>query len=154
MQSVSSGTLIRCFLPKYKRLSRMCLRICPPIFNLVPSDLLKRFRIRKAVTKNQKKNWCIFHQRKLQFIFASCVVYVYIIISIQRYIYKCKYKTHMQKQADSVVQVQTHSLTSDFGSSTRGERHNSYNAFVIMLCWPQCSAHLMVFKISVSRDPK
>ena len=37
----------------------------------------------------------------------------------------------------------------DFGSSTRGERHNSYIAN-----YPQCTAHLMMFKISVGRDPK
>ena len=34
----------------------------------------------------------------------------------------------IQIQVDSVVQVQTVLLISDFGSSTRGERHNSYYA--------------------------
>ena len=40
-------------------------------------------------------------------------------------------------------------LTSDFGSSTWRDRHNSYYAN-----HPQCVAHLVVFKISVGRDPK
>ena len=40
-------------------------------------------------------------------------------------------------------------LISDFGSSTREERHNSYCAN-----HPQRAAHLVVFEISVSRDPK
>ena len=34
-------------------------------------------------------------------------------------------------------------------SSTRGERHNSYNAN-----HPQREVHLVMFKISVGRDPK
>ena len=50
---------------------------------------------------------------------------------------------------DSVVQVRTHLLVSDFGSSTRGERHNSYYAN-----HPQVSARLAMSKISVGRDPK
>ena len=47
-------------------------------------------------------------------------------------------------------------LTSNFISSTRGERHNSEKFFVIILYLPQpkCSAHLVVFKISVCRDLK
>ena len=54
---------------------------------------------------------------------------------------------------DSVVQVRTHILTSDFGSSTRGERHNTYYADHTI--WPhQRAAHLAKFKISVGRDPK
>ena len=40
-------------------------------------------------------------------------------------------------------------LISDFGSSTRGERHNSYYAD-----HPQCAVHHVIFKISVCRDPK
>ena len=36
----------------------------------------------------------------------------------------------MQIQADSILQVWTHSLTSDFSSSIRGERHNSLKSFV------------------------
>ena len=40
-------------------------------------------------------------------------------------------------------------LISDFGSSTRGERHSSY-----LLTQSQRTAHLVVFKISVCRDPK
>ena len=52
-----------------------------------------------------------------------CIPTIMIIImrSIQRYkhIYKCK------TQADSIVLVQMHLLTSDFSSLTRGERHNS-----------------------------
>ena len=44
-------------------------------------------------------------------------------------------------------------LTSDFGSSTRAERHNSYYADDTI--WPHKStAHLAMFKISVVRDPK
>ena len=40
-------------------------------------------------------------------------------------------------------------LTSDFSSSTRGERHNSYCANPA-----QRAVHLVMFKISVGRDPK
>ena len=49
-------------------------------------------------------------------------------------------------QADSVV---SDLLTSDFSSSTRGERHNPYYAN-----HPQRAVHLVMFKISVDRDPK
>ena len=75
-------------------------------------------------------------------------------ISIQWYIYKFIYsQIQMQIQADSVVQVRTVLLTSDFGSSTQGERHNSYYADHTI--WPhKCTAHPMMFKISVGRDPK
>ena len=56
-------------------------------------------------------------------------------------------------QADSVVPIRTVLLTSGFGSSTRGERHHSYYADHTI--WPhQHTAHLVVFKISVSRDLK
>ena len=42
-------------------------------------------------------------------------------------------------------------LTSDFGSSIRGERHNSYYADCTI--WPhKCAAHPIVFKVSVGRD--
>ena len=40
-------------------------------------------------------------------------------------------------------------LASDFGSSTRRERHNSYYAN-----HPQRAAHRVMFKISADRDPK
>ena len=40
-------------------------------------------------------------------------------------------------------------LTSDFSSSTQGERHNSYYAN-----HPQHAVHLVMFKISVSKDKK
>ena len=44
-------------------------------------------------------------------------------------------------------------LISDFSSSTRGERHNSYYADHTI--WPhQRAAHLVIFKISVGRDRK
>ena len=44
-------------------------------------------------------------------------------------------------------------LTSGFGSSTRGKRHNSYYADHTI--WPhQRAAHLAMFKIFVCRDPK
>ena len=60
---------------------------------------------------------------------------------------------HIQIQADSVVQIRTVLLTSVFGSSTRGERHNSYNADHSIR--PQkCAAHPVMFKISVGRNPK
>ena len=49
--------------------------------------------------------------------------------------------------------VRMHLSTSDFGSSTRGERHNSNYADHTI--WPyKCAVHLVVFKISVGRDPK
>ena len=60
---------------------------------------------------------------------------------------------HRRKQANSVVQVQTILLTSDFGSSTRGERHNSNKADHTV--WPhKRAAHPVMFKTSVGRDPK
>ena len=48
-----------------------------------------------------------------------------------------------------MFQTRTVHLVSEFGSSTRGERHNSYYAN-----HPQRAAHLVMFKISVCRDPK
>ena len=52
-----------------------------------------------------------------------------------------KYTTqmHVQMQADSNCSGMNRLLISDFGSSTRGERHNSYYAN-----HPQYSAHLVV----------
>ena len=50
---------------------------------------------------------------------------------------------------DSAVQIRTVWLTSDFGSLTRGERHNSYYANQA-----QRAAHLVMFKNSVGRDSK
>ena len=52
---------------------------------------------------------------------------------------------------DSAVQVWTVLLTSDFNSSTRGERHNSYYADRTIWLHKR-AAHLVVFKISVCRD--
>ena len=52
----------------------------------------------------------------------------------------------IRKQADFVVSGTNGLLTSDFGSSTRGERHNSY--------YPHRSAHFVMIKISVGRDRK
>ena len=48
-----------------------------------------------------------------------------------------------------LFQVRTVLLTSDFSSSTRGERHSSDYANHL-----QHVAHLVMFKISVGRDPK
>ena len=60
---------------------------------------------------------------------------------------------YRHKQVGSVVQVRTVLLTSDFGSSTRGDRHNSYYADHTI--WPhQCVAHLAMSKTSICRDPK
>ena len=54
---------------------------------------------------------------------------------------------------DSLVKVRTVVLTSEFGSSARGERQNYYNADHII--WPhKHAAHLVMFKISVCRHPK
>ena len=52
-----------------------------------------------------------------------------------------KFKT----QVDSVVQVRTVLLTSDFGSSTRGKRHNSYYAIHTILPHKR-AAHPVMFK--------
>ena len=52
----------------------------------------------------------------------------------------------MHTQADSVVLHTNGLLISDFGSSTRGERHNSYYADP-----HQRAAHLVMFKISVGK---
>ena len=54
---------------------------------------------------------------------------------------------HIQIQADSVVSGMNGLLTSGFGSSKWGERHNSYYA-------DPSPTHLVMFKISVGRDPK
>ena len=77
-------------------------------------------------------------------------MYTHAIISITTVI-----QTHLQmrKQADSAVLTRTVLLTSDFGSSTRGERHSSYYADHTI--WPPTRvAHLAMFWISVGRDPK
>ena len=66
------------------------------------------------------------------------------------YVYICKHRPKYNTRADSVVQVRTVLLTSDFGSSTQGERHS----ILTMLTPSQRTAHLVVFKISVGRDPK
>ena len=50
---------------------------------------------------------------------------------------------------ESVVSDTNGLLISDFSSSTRGERHSSYYAN-----HPQRTVHLVMFKISVGRDPK
>ena len=71
-------------------------------------------------------------------------VHIHAQMQTTQFKYRCR-----RKQADSVVQVRTVLLTSDFGSLTWGERHNSYSAN-----HPQRVAHLVVFKISVGRDPK
>ena len=66
---------------------------------------------------------------------------------------KYSIQMHIQMEADSVVQVRTVLLTSEFCSSTRGERHNSYYADLTI--WPhKRAAHPRMFKISVGRDPK
>ena len=52
-------------------------------------------------------------------------------------------------QADSVVSSTNSLLMYDLGSSTRGERHNSYYANPT-----QRAEHLVMFKISDCRDPK
>ena len=56
-----------------------------------------------------------------------------------------KYKGDSNTQADPVVQVRTHLLTSNFGSSTRGERQ-CLQVFRnhTMLTTPQNSVHLVV----------
>ena len=72
------------------------------------------------------------------------------VTTVIQYIYKHR---QIQMQADSVVQVRTVLLTSDFGSSTRGEWHNLYYADHTI--WPhQLATHLVMFKGSVNRDPK
>ena len=74
--------------------------------------------------------------------------------------HKCKntIQIHVQKQADlntytvnSVVQIRMVLLTSNFGSSTRGERDNSYYAVHTILPHKR-AMHLVVFKVSVGRD--
>ena len=80
-----------------------------------------------------------------------CCIAIIIIISIttmqiQMYI---QAKTGKYKYRPTVVSDTNGLLIPDFGSLTRGERLNSYYAN-----HPQCAVHLVVFKISVSRDPK
>ena len=58
-------------------------------------------------------------------------------------------KTQYKCRRDSVVQIRTVLLTSDFGSSTR-ER----DTILTRLTPSQRTAHLVMFKISHGRDPK
>ena len=73
-----------------------------------------------------------------------CILLVSINISIITVI-------HIQIQSDSVVQVWTHLLTSDFSSSTWGKRHNSYYANPVPTSCVWC---LRSQFISAGRDPK
>ena len=57
--------------------------------------------------------------------------------------YECKYRRTLSFQVRTVL------LTSNFGSSTLGERHNSYHAN-----HSKRAAHLVLFKISVGKDSK
>ena len=59
------------------------------------------------------------------------------------------YRYICTSRQDSVVSGTNGLLISDFGSSTRGKRHNSYYAN-----HSQRAVHLVMFKISVGRDPK
>ena len=67
---------------------------------------------------------------------------------LQQYIYKCKYR-EIQTYANTGGLCWSGLLASDFGSSTRGEIHNSYDTN-----YSQRAAYLAMFKISVCRDPK
>ena len=49
-----------------------------------------------------------------------------------------------------MFQIRTRLLTSDFGSWRHEERYT----ILTLLIPPQCAAHLVIFKISVGRDPK
>ena len=55
-----------------------------------------------------------------------------------------KYTSRLKYTSDSVFQVRTHLLTSDFGSSARGERQFLSLSYHTMLTTPQRSAHLVV----------
>ena len=77
--------------------------------------------------------------------YECCILMVAIMISIQRYIYKYKYKT--QKRADSVVSDTNGLLISWL-------RHEERDTILTMLTPSPRAAHLVVFKISVGRDPK
>ena len=63
-----------------------------------------------------------------------CILHVFI----------CKTQIQAKTGGTQLFHVGTVLLTSDFGSSTRGERHNSYNAN-----HPQRVAYLVTFKISI-----
>ena len=67
-------------------------------------------------------------------------------------LYICKNTGGLKYTGDSVVQVRTfiNLLTSDFGSSTRGEGDTILNHSILTKL--KRSAHLVVFKISVGRD--
>ena len=79
---------------------------------------------------------------------------------LQQYIYKCRYRQiQMQNTGenkytgDSIVQVRKVLLTSDFGSSIRGERHNSYYADHTIRPHKR-AAHPVMLEISVGRGLK
>ena len=81
-----------------------------------------------------------------------CIPLIAIMMSITTVIqYIHKYKT----QADSVVSDTNGFINSWLGfMATRGEIHNSYNADHTTPNPPQRAAHLVMFKISIGRDPK
>ena len=67
-------------------------------------------------------------------------------------LYICKNTSGLKYTGDSVVQVRTfiNFLTSEFSSSTRGERDTILNYSILTKL--KRSAHLIDFKISVGRD--
>ena len=94
----------------------------------VHSSGIKRKRILFSRFDFFNKIMCILVMRKTMpsgfSKFFCCMLTIIQMISIQRYIHT-KYSN---TQAGSVVSGTNDLLTSGFGSSTRGERHNSYYA--------------------------
>ena len=85
--------------------------------------------------------------------FSDCCMPT-IIISVTTVIQHINTMGSVKYTGDSVVQVRTfiNFLTSDFGSWTRGERDTHIILNHSILTRLKCSAHLIVFQISVSRD--
>ena len=94
---------------------------------------------------------------RLRLAYLCCIPTIIIMISITTVL-----QIHIHIQSNAITQDEigglccsdTNSLLhSDFCSSTRGERHNSY--YVGHTIWPhQRAAHLAMFKISAGRDLK
>ena len=92
--------------------------------------------------------WCLrslsVETRKTLTTFFCCILHIYI----------CKYRHIQIHNTGGLYCSGTNGLlTSDFGSSARGQRDNSYYADHTIWLHKR-AAHLVMVKISVCRDPK
>ena len=107
----------------------------------------------KIIPSNVKLEQVYKSFKNQQNVWYFCCIAITIMISITT-VPQIHIQIHNTRTlAYFVVQLRTHLLTSDFGSSTRSEGHNSYYANHTI--WPhKRAAHPVMFKISVGRDPK